>query len=473
MQIENWIEQNQELLIDVSKQVWDFSELGYEETRSASVLADTLEELGFEVERGIAGIPTAFVASFGSEGPVVGILGEYDALPGLSQEAVPYPEPRQAGGTGHGCGHNLLGVGSLAASVAVKQAIQSGEVKGTIRYYGCPAEEGGSGKVFMVREGLFEDVDMALCWHPASMNVTMNMNMLAVKSFYFRFRGRSAHAAIDPHQGRSALDGVELMNVGVNYLREHVIPEARMHYVITNGGGTAPNVVPDFAEVFYYLRAPRMDQIDHIFERVKDVARGAALMSGTEVEIQLESASSNLILNDPINRVMQAKMDELGAPQFNGNEKEFAQTISATLPADAYDSLAEMMGMPAVQARAIFSENPLPEMVVPMMPSGRVMPASTDVGDVSWVTPTGQIGTVCQVVGTPGHSWQVTAQSGMGIGFRGMLYAGKVMGLTAAEFMKDPELLAEAKADFEKRTGGSGYECPIPADVGPGLPAKA
>ena len=467
MNIHDWVDANENMLVNVSKQVWDCSELGYQETRSAAVLADTLEELGFEVERGVAGIPTAFLASYGSGGPVIAIMGEYDALPGLSQDAVPYPQPRNKGGNGHGCGHNLLGVGSLAASMGVKQAIQSGELEGTIRYYGCPAEEGGSGKVFMVREGLFDEVDMALCWHPTSVNATLNMNMLAVRGLYFRFRGRTAHASADPHQGRSALDGVELMNVGVNYLREHVIPEARMHYVITNGGGLAPNVVPDYAEVFYLLRAPRMDQVDHINDRVKDVARGAALMSGTEVEIVFDNATSNMVLNTPINQVLQAKMQELGAPTFTDEEKAFGNAIAATLPENAYDGLAELMGVSPTQANMLFSENPLPEMMLPLMDSGRVYPASTDVGDVSWVTPTGQIGTVCQVVGTPGHSWQVSAQSGMEIGFRGMLYAGKVMGLTAAEFMRDPELLARARTEFETKIAATPYVSPIPADVKP------
>ena len=260
MDVIQWINEQSDLFINLSDQVWTFAETGYKETKSAETLATALEDAGFSLERGIADIPTAFVGSYGSQKPIIAILGEFDALPGLSQDVVPEKKPIEEGGNGHGCGHNLLGTGALAAAMAVKEAIAAGDVQGTIRYYGCPAEENGSGKAFMARAGLFDDVDLSLTWHPGSFNGSISVNMLSNIKVKFKFHGQASHAAADPHNGRSALDAVELMNVGVNYLREHIIPEARMHYVILNGGGIAPNVVPPFAKSLYMIRAPRPDQ---------------------------------------------------------------------------------------------------------------------------------------------------------------------------------------------------------------------
>ena len=276
MDLMEWIESNQKTFTDLSDAVWSFAEIGYQEVQSSQLLIQALEEAGFSVEKGVAGIPTAFVASYGKNAdPVIGILGEFDALPGLSQDCVPYRKPLVQGATGHGCGHNLLGVAGIAACFALQQALDAGDIQGAIRYYGCPAEEGGAAKAFMAKAGLFNDVDICLTWHPDSFNGTLWANFLANYRVGFKFHGKPAHAAADPYNGRSALDAVELMNVGVNYLREHMIPDARVHYVITNGGGTAPNVVPAEAASLYSVRAPRTDQLNPLFERVKDIARGA------------------------------------------------------------------------------------------------------------------------------------------------------------------------------------------------------
>jgi aminobenzoyl-glutamate utilization protein B len=468
MDIAKWIDANREVFTNVSDRIWEFAEIGFTEERSSSLQIEVLEEAGFEIKRNIADIPTAFVARYGKGKPVIAILGEYDALPGLSQEKVPYPQPRIAGGNGHGCGHNLLGTAGVAAAMAVKEAMKAGEVKGTICYYGCPAEENGAAKTFMAKAGAFNDVDISLCWHPDCYNAVLTINALAVINVTFRFHGKAAHAAYDPYNGRSALDAVELMNVGANYLREHIIPDGRLHYVITNGGGTAPNVVPPFAESKYYVRAPLMDQAEAILQRLIDIARGAALMTGTEMEIVNKKGMSNLLINKTINDVFYEKMVEVGAPQFTEDEKEFAREISKTYsPEEAEKILVKIYGKEAQNALAEMGASPLFTSILPNVDSDYILPGSTDVGDVSWTVPTAQISTTCQAFGTPGHSWQVVAQSGMGIGQKGMLYAGKVMALTAVEFLKNPELLKAAKDEFAEALKKTPYICPIEDGVKP------
>ena len=466
MNIPEWIEANKKSFIELSDQVWQFAELGFTEQRSSGLLEAVLEESGFEVQRGIANIPTAFVASYGTGKPIVAILGEYDALPGLSQEAVPYLKPRQEGGNGHGCGHNLLGVAGLAAAQAVKEAICLGDAKGTVRYYGCPAEENGSGKTFMVKAGTFKDVDLSLCWHPDVYNGIVGVNVLANIKVNFRFHGKAAHAAYDPYNGRSALDAVELMNVGANYLREHLIPDARIHYVITNGGGSAANVVPPLAESQYILRAPLLQQVNEIYQRVMDVARGAALMTGTEVEFIFQKGMSNLLLNDTITDVLYEKMIQVGPPEYDQQEIEFARQISTTCPqSDMTGLLIKMYGR---EARELVPRDSV--LLSPVMPNVQmdfVAPGSTDVGDVSWVIPTGQIETTCAALNTPSHSWQIVAQSGMSIGHKGMLYAGKVIALAAQEFMTHPGRLKAAREEFERKIKVTPYESPIPDGVQP------
>jgi len=469
MDLTAWIESNRSMFIALSDEVWGYAELGYKEFSSSKTLEDALEEGGFKIERGVAEIPTAFVASYGNAaGPVIGILGEFDALPGLSQDCVPYRKPLEGGAPGHGCGHNLLGVAGLAACMAVKQAIDSGEVQGTIQYYGCPAEEGGAGKAFMANAGVFKDADICLTWHPDTFNGTLYANFLANYRVTFKFRGKTAHAAMDPFNGRSALDAVELMNVGVNYLREHMIPDARVHYVTINGGGVAPNVVPDFAESLYSVRAPRTDQLDALFERVKDIAKGAALMTGTEVEIDVISGMSNMLPNETINEVLQSKLVEVGAPKFSEEEHAFARELSKSIPAESLETGAYAYGLDS-KAVAQLKKIVLFEDVLPPFKSEVIQPGSTDVGDVSWVVPTGQIFTACWALGSPGHSWQIVAQGKTGIGQRGMLYAGKVMAQSALEFMKNKKIREQAKEEFKQKRAAAKYVSPIPPGTKPPL----
>ena len=468
MNIPDWIEENSSIFNSRSDEVWGYAELGYRESKSAKTLSDALEEGGFKVERGVAEIPTAFVASYSNgPGPVIGILGEYDALPGLSQDCVPYRKPLENGAPGHGCGHNMLGVAGIASVMALKQAMDLGEVKGTIRYFGCPAEETGAGKAFMAKGGVFDGVDICLTWHPDVFNSVPYTNFLANYRVIFRFHGKTAHAAADPFNGRSALDAVELMNVGVNYLREHMIPDARVHYIITKGG-VAPNVVPDFAESMYSVRAPRTDQLDPLFERVKNIAKGAALMTGTELEIQVISGMSNMLVNDTITEVLQEKMEELGAPKFSEEEHAFARELSKSIPPESLETGAYVYGL-TLDDVAKLKGTVLFEDILPPFKSDVIMPGSTDVGDVSWVAPTGQILTACWALGTPGHSWQIVAQGKMGIGQRGMLYAGKVMGTAALEFMKNDVLRQKAVNEFKSKRAAAKYISPIPDGTKPPL----
>lgn len=463
-----WIEENRNMFNALSDEIWGYAELGYKESKSAKTLEDALEEAGFTVERGVAGIPTAFTASYGNAAsPVIGILGEYDALPGLSQDCVPYRKPLEDGKPGHGCGHNMLGVAGIASVMSLKQAIDSGEAKGKIIYFGCPAEEGGAGKAFMAKAGIFDGVDICLTWHPDTFNAVPYTNFLANYRVIFRFYGKTAHAAADPFNGRSALDAVELMNVGVNYLREHMIPDARVHYIITKGG-VAPNVVPDFAESMYSVRAPRTDQLDPLFERVKNIAQGAALMTGTEVEIKVISGMSNMLVNETINEVLQAKMETIGAPRFNAEEHAFAQELSKSIPADSLETSAYIYGLDAKDV-AVLKKQVLFEEVLPPFKSEIIMPGSTDVGDVSWVAPTGQILTACWALGTPGHSWQIVAQGKMGIGQRGMLFAGKVMAASALEFMQNDALRKQAVEEYKSKRAAAKYISPIPDGTKPPL----
>jgi aminobenzoyl-glutamate utilization protein B len=469
MNLVEWIETNQKSFIELSDLIWGFAELGYRELQSSNLLIKALEEAGFSIDQGVAGIPTAFVSSYSKgAGPIIAVLGEFDALPGLSQDCVPYRKPLINNAPGHGCGHNLLGVAGLAACFAIKQALDAGEVNGTLRYYGCPAEEGGSAKAFMAKAGLFKDVDICLTWHPDAFNGTLWANFLANYRVGFKFHGKAAHAAADPYNGRSALDAVELMNVGVNYLREHMIPDARVHYVITNGGGTAPNVVPAEAASLYSVRAPRTDQLNLLFERVKDIARGAALMTGTELEIELYSGMSNMLLNETINAVLQRKLEEVGAPKFSQEDFLFAEEITKTIPLDSFEVSAPLYGLDSGAISAL-KNTLLHESVLPPYKPEIIQPGSTDVGDVSWSAPTGQIITACGVLGTPGHSWQIVAQARMGIGHKGMLYAAKVMALSALEFMQNPNLVHIAKDEFSRRRLASNYVSPIPDGLKPPL----
>lgn len=460
--ISDMIEQKREAFIHVSDRIWEFAETRFEEYRSSKMLAETLESEGFTVERGVGGIMTAFIGSFGSGGPVVAILGEFDALSGMSQKkGQAIQEADMPGGNGHGCGHNLLGTASLAAAVAVKQYMEENGIKGTVRYYGCPGEEGGSGKTFMARAGLFDDVDFAICWHPMGYNSIMACESLANYQIYFKFRGKSAHAAASPHLGRSALDAVELMNMGVNYLREHIITDARIHYAITNSGGLSPNVVQAYAESLYLVRAPRVDQVQEIYERVCKIAQGAALMTETEVEIVFDKACSNLVQNQVVEQVMYKNYQELGVPEHDEEELELAAQVRATLTSAERNT-----------AERLSPDTPDPDMVTWLNKyDGSTIPlnGSTDVGDVSWITPTAQCTTACFVNGSMLHSWQWVALGATSIAHKGMLHAGKVMASTAIDMLQHPEWIEQAKAELKQRLGNTPYVCPIPEGVQPSV----
>lgn len=416
----------------IAHQIWEWAELGYQEEQSSSLLQTTLKEQGFEIEAGVAEMPTAFTASFGSGKPVIAILGEYDALPGISQAAVPEPKAIIEGGAGHACGHHLFGAGSAAAAVAVKDWLSTTKHSGTIRFYGTPAEEGGAGKVYMVRAGLFDDVDAVIHWHPGSSNSANAASSLANKSAKFRFYGAASHAAGAPERGRSALDGVEAMNHMVNLMREHVPMEARMHYVITRGG-EAPNVVPAFAEVFYYTRHPEMAEVKSIFERVVKAAEGAAMGTGTRMEYEVIHGLYNVLPNETLNKIMHQKLQQVGGVTYTEEEKAFAEKIMAT-----YETKATLEDAVNVQDFQVIE---------------RGRGGSTDVGDVSWAVPTAGMRSATWVPGTSAHSWQAVAAGGTDIGTKGMMVAAETMALTAIDLMQNSEALKKAAAELERRRG--------------------
>jgi aminobenzoyl-glutamate utilization protein B len=456
-------------LAELSDRIWGFAETGFEERRSASAIASFLEAEGFEVERGLAGIGTALAASYGSGSPVIALLGEYDALPGLSQEAA-RPEKREAaaGAAGHGCGHNLLGVGSIGAALAAKAALDALGLPGTIKYYGCPGEEKGAGKTFMARDGAFAGVDLAFTWHPGDVNTVLQARTLANLSAYFRFRGAASHAASAPQLGRSALDAVELMNVGANFLREHVIPEARIHYAITDAGGTAPNVVQDRAEVHYFCRAPRVAQAREVYERLCDVARGAALMTGTKLELVFAEGLSDYLPNRVLGELLQASLESTGAPAFGAADRELAARFKETLgQAELGAALAQARYVRGAEAARALEASPLDEGISPLFQGDFLLPGSTDVGDVSRLVPTAQLVTACSAFGTVPHSWQFTAQAASSIGHAGMIAAAKALALACVETLRDPGIARRAAAEREEKSGGP-YECPIPGDIRPG-----
>ncbi|KVK55734.1 peptidase M20 [Agrobacterium deltaense] len=457
--------------ITLSDSIWDFAELKFEEQQSAGVLAGALEENGFAVRRGVAGMETAFIGEFGSGKPVIAFLGEFDALAGMSQVAdVAEVQPREAGDTGHGCGHNLLGVGSLMAAIALARHLKANNLPGTVRYYGCPGEEGGSGKTFMVRAGLFDDVDAALTWHPAPFNGVRSTNNLAVLEYFYRFKGVAAHASNAAHLGRSALDAVELMNVGVNFLREHMPQDCRVHYAITDTGGKAANVVQARAEVLYLIRAPEMRQALDLAARVDKVARGAAMMTETEVEIVFDTASTNLLPNITLETAMHENMVALGPIAFDEADIAFAKRIQDTFTDEAIKSSIRLYQIKGdvFSNRKIDGSTPLHLGLRDFEGQSHFRAGSTDVGDVSWVTPTAQCWTPAWAIGTNPHTWQVVAQGKSPAAHKAMAHAAKALASTGFALMTSPELLASAKREWQEKTEGSKYVCPIPADVMPG-----
>ncbi|MFL5805822.1 MAG: amidohydrolase [Roseiflexaceae bacterium] len=462
-----YLDQQDEKLSYLAREIWEHPEIALEERFACKLLADDLEAAGFSVERGIGQMPTAFVASWGSGTPIIGILGEYDALPGLSQQLSVDRNPIENGGPGHGCGHNLFGVACLGAVLALKTVMEAQQIAGTIRYYGCPAEETLVGKTFMAKAGVFDDLDAALAWHPGDINAVWAGSSLAMNSFKVNFHGVSSHAAADPHNGRSALDGAQLMDIGVNYLREHIIPEARIHSVITSGG-QAPNVVPAYAQIWYFVRSPGRDQVAAIYARVLDIAKGAALMSGTTYDIDFVTGCYELLPNLALSRLILEKMQAIGDLSFTAEEQAFAKKLQGTFaPGTVELAFALTQRLVSCELDPAAIKNPLWEQILPHVETPIVLPGSTEVGDVSQITPTGQLTTCCWPLGTPGHSWQIVASSGSSIGFKGMLLAAKALALAGLDLLTRPDLLAEAQAEFKRKKNGAPYASPLPEGAVP------
>lgn len=464
------LDEKQDFLFSVSDSIWDHPETDYTEVVSSSILKEALAREGFAVQSNVADIPTAFSGTYGSGSPVIGILGEFDALPGLSQKAcTAVKEALKDGGNGHGCGHNLLGTGSLAAAIAVKEYLKETKKSGTVIYFGCPAEEGGSAKAFMAKAGAFEGVDAALSWHPNNLNSVWSFSTLANVRIHYSFKGVSAHAGTSPHLGRSALDALELMNMGVQFLREHIIPEARIHYAITNTGGEAPNVVQAEAESVYLIRAPKNDEVREIYERVNQIARGAAMMCGVDVQIKLEKACSNVLVNRTLEKVLYENMKSVSLPEYTEEEYSFAKEIQDTMPnrAKLADRFEKMMGEKGRQIGEEYDKKSIYGFVIPYHPSEKPISGSSDVGDVSWVCPTSQIVAVTCAGGTPEHTWQMVSQGKSSIAHKGLLYAGKVLAASAIDLIENPELIKEASAEFERKIGPGGYQPLLPKDAKP------
>lgn len=442
------VEKQSDALNRMARDIWSYAEIGFKETKSSARLQQDLKKAGFRIESGVDGMPTAFTATAGSGGPVIALLAEFDALPGLAQKAVPEPSPIEGQAAGHACGHNLLGAASVAAAIAIKDWLAKNGVKGTVRLYGTPAEEGGFSKVYMARDGLFKDVDVTLTWHPGDRNDTTPNRSLAMISGKFRFKGIASHAAAAPERGRSALDGVEVMDVAVNFLREHVPDDTRIHYVITNGGGQ-PNVVPAFAENFYYVRNHDAGVTKDIWERVANAAKGAALATGTEVSYEVLSGTYDTLPNTTLNRIVHRSLVQVGGFEYTPEEAAFAQKILASYPklgiAKSDPSRIEPMG---AETKGSFS---------------------SDVGDVSWRTPTASLSTATFVRGTSAHSWQAAATAGTTIGEKGALVAAKTMALTAAELFLRPDEVAAAKKEFDARRGPDFSYVSLVGDRAPAL----
>lgn len=413
----------------IAKRIWEFAEVGYQETKSSTLLLETLSQAGFKIEKGVAGMPTAFIATYGTGKPVIGILGEFDALPGVSQDAVPEVKKVEGRPAGHACGHHLFGTASSAAAIAVKNWLAANKKQGTIRFYGTPAEEGGAGKVYMVREGLFKDVDIVFHWHPGSQNNASAGTSLANKTGKFRFTGIAAHAAVSPERGRSALDGVEAMNDMVNMMREHVTQESRIHYVITRGGD-APNVVPAFAEVYYYVRHPKRTEVKDMWERITRAAQGAALGTDTKVEWEITGGVYDLLPNEVLAKVVDTNMRAVGGYTLTPQEKEFAEKIQKT-----FDSSSPLSSTNSISDIQLLSGG------------------STDVGDVSWVVPTVGFTTATWVPGTAAHSWQAVAAGGTSIGYKGMMMAAKTMAFSIIDVINNTGTIDAAWKEFKSRTG--------------------
>lgn len=456
------VEEYRDRLVELAHSLWDHPELGLHEERSSKLLQEELSAAGFDVTADVGGMPTAFTASYGSGEPRIGILAEFDALPGLSQHVTAERDPIEAGAPGHGCGHNLFGVGSLGGALAVRDAIEAGELTGTVVYYGCPAEETLVGKVYMARAGVFDDLDAALSWHPSRYNSPFMARTLAMDSVQFEFEGEAAHAAVSPDSGRSALDAVQLMNTGAEYLREHVPDSVRIHYSIVDGG-SAPNVVPASASVWYFVRAHERETVEHVSDRLSDIASGAAQMTQTTFERTVLTACHSVLPNETIGGVIEDVMQDLGSFEYDDEQREFAADLKETLSEDTIASQYSYLPpdvLEEVTAHDLYTE-PLPP-----YDAGEVHNGSTDVGEVSRIAPLAQFWAATWPVGTPAHSWQAVAANGS-FGVEGMVYASKLLSDTCGRLMSEPETLKAAKEEFEEETDGTTYESPLPAEAEP------
>ncbi len=453
-----------DVIAKANDEVWQAAEVWFKEYKSARILTKAAEDFGFETEMGVSGIPTAFVCKWGTKGPKIGILAEYDALDALSQkEGVAEKMPadgRPEGFAGHGCGHNSLGAGALGASIALKKYCEENGLDAQIYFFGCPGEENGSGKVFMARDGLFDDMDICLTWHPGDSNSITGVGSLANISIKYKFHGVASHAAAVPHLGRSALDATELMNVGVNYLREHIIPEARVHYSYLDAGGKAPNVVQDYACTYYFVRAPKAKTAFEITDRVDDIARGAALMTGTKLEIVHMDGLSDYIPNETLGKLMYESFCEVGTPDYTEEELAMAKAYTDTFDAVGLEMARKQVANENNVDVSVYENMYLDKTIAPYkhLPE-KAMPGSTDVGDVSYCAPTAQFSAATVAIGTPGHSWQMTGQGAVSYCHKGTVNAAKVLALTALKAIVNPEIIEKAKAEHKKNCP-DGYICP-------------
>ncbi len=464
------IEKRRDAYTAVADRIWEHPELSLKEFQAAEIYCSELRKNGFSVTEKLCGIETAFCGSWGSGRPVIGILGEYDALSGLSQKSgATGPEAVIQGGNGHGCGHNLLGAASLAAAVAVKEYLQKTDKEGTVIFFGCPGEEGGSGKAYMARDGLWKSLDAALCWHPSDANqVKTGTNNSSIQVLY-RFSGVAAHAASNPHNGRSALDAVELMNIGVQFLREHMTDDCRIHYAITDAGGVSPNVVQAKAAVLYMVRANKVRDSVKLQARVDDIARGAALMTGTSFERVFIDGTAELLPNYTIEQALYQNLTEAGIPDYSPDCWAFAAALKKTYSSGGLSGIYGMRNPVYAKEIRKLSEDgsrPINDFIPPLYSSEDFFPGSTDVGDVSWQTPTSQIETVCWPAGVPGHTWQIVSCGKSELAHKGMILAAKTLAGTAIDLLTDTELLRRAKEEFAERSH-EGYVCPIEQDAVP------
>lgn len=462
-----WVQDNEKLLIDVHEKIWNFAEVGLQEFKTAKLLTDILEKNKFSVNKGVAGMPSAFVATFGSGAPVIGIMGELDALPGLSQKPVPYKEPLSEGAAGHGCGHHGYATAALGGALATKKAMEESNISGTIKYFGCPAEETLVGKVFMVRDGVFDNVDACLGHHPSSMNTVSLRSGNAMNSVKFEFFGVASHAAGSPERGKSALDAVELMNIGVNFMREHVFQESRFHYVIEDGGHE-PNVVPPYARSWYYVRATRRDLVDEYYDWILKIAEGADLMARTTHNVQFLTGVHNGMPNRVLADLIVTNMKEIGTPTYDEEELAFAKELAKSIPSPQKKANLIRLSDLIPDAMKLMDVNINTEIFEPYG-EGLKGGGSSDVADVAWNTPTQQFGTAMFIVGSPGHSWQNVASGGTSIGQKSSVFASKIMAATVIDLLSKPVLLKKAKEELKNRMSGLVYKSPLPTDLKPPL----